>query len=110
MSGVPPLVTHAAGQPLYGSSYAAGTYALSSNLTWGSIGGGSGIYAAQLSSIPCNTSYVLNASVQTGSFTDVSTCRLIKAEPDNNSLFFWLNNNPVSPSTFGIAWRLSPPA
>jgi hypothetical protein len=108
MSGVPPLITHAAGQPLYGSSYAAGTYALSSNLTWASAGGG--IYAAQLSSIPCNYKYVLNASVASGTLTDASTCRLIKAEPDNNSLFFWLNNNPVSPSTFGIAWRLSPPA
>jgi hypothetical protein len=109
MSGIPPLITHASGnQPLYGSSYAAGRYALSSNLTWSSAGGG--IYSAVISSIPCNTSYVLNASVQAGTLTDASTCRLIKAEPDNNSLFFWLNNNPVSPSTFGIAWRLSPPA
>jgi hypothetical protein len=107
MPNVSPLVTYAGGQPLYGSSFAAGIYGLSSNLTWNSAGGG--IYSATLTPIPCKNEYVLTASVQKGTLTDASNCRLIQADAQGNTLFFWLLGNPATPTTFAIAWRLTPP-
>jgi hypothetical protein len=98
--------THANnGLPVWAGDLPGG---LTSNLTWGAVGG---LYKATISNISpsLSASSLLSCTLQDATETDGLNCWLVKAVPNSlngGSIVFYTAGNPGTPGSFKISWSV----